>query len=158
MIKAEELRIGNLVTVDEYRTDDFDHLLAEELTIVTLKGDKAILQRSCGCCHEEVELSHLAGIPLTEEWLNEAGISEQMHGEQWGQSDQRITGFQLSKFFFLQKCLCRDASGRYDGFSLVSKTGLVFRTILGCQTIKTVHRLQNIVYDLTGEELKINKA
>ena len=156
MIKATELRKGNRLSLDG-KVVYVHEIWDDKMTLWEDREMEHVLDSP-----EEYwvgySAANLSPIPLTEDFLNEIGIVEQTHGEQWGSSDQRITGFQLSKYFFLQKNLCRDASGNYDGFILVNKTGLVFRSIMGCAAIKTVHRLQNIVYDLTGEELKINKA
>lgn len=94
-------------------------------------------------------------IELTDEWLDKFGI------QLWQLDDPEdirpFVGFKLTENTFLQKNYCRDGSGSYNGYLLVIKTGIVFRTVLDCDPIKTVHRLQNIVFALTGQELMLKE-
>ena len=154
MIDPKELRIGNIVEVDD-NSESWDYLVGEILAVEEFKGSIVQLKRGCGCCYCHVEYADLSPTPLTEEWLNKLGLHEVEHGADFGLADQIIRGFKLSDHLFLQKNKLRDGSGNYDGFTLSIRSGLVFRLVMGCLPIKTVHRLQNIVFDFTGKELTL---
>lgn len=94
-------------------------------------------------------------ILLTDEWLDKLGIRLWAYRDPGGADP--FDGFKLSDNLFLQKNYCRDGSGHYDGYLMVIKTGVVFRTVMDCQPIKTVHRLQNIVFELTGQKLTLKE-
>lgn len=151
MISASELRKGNFVT------------LAHRVMYVSeIWGDKmTLIEERPSTCALDVPTDEwvgyntegLAPIELADEWLDNFGIQLwQIHDPE---EINPFVGFKLSENLFLQKNYCRDASGRYDGYLLVIKTGSVFRAVWDCQPVKTVHRLQNIVFDLIGQELTL---
>jgi hypothetical protein len=155
MIKDTELRKGNLVTVDDYCPDDSNHLLAENLIVVTVEHDKAYLQRSCGCCHEEVEYKHLSGLPLSREILIELELARKISR---GTQPDCFTVSTVSYHITLNgfDITVRNLDGKWyvnfkNGWAHVGHMD-------GGKFISYAHELQNLVFAITGEELKINKA
>ena len=121
---AKELRIGNLVS----RLDLGDHSLRVE-SVLELRKDKVLTTGpiSVICLYSETK-----PIPLTEEWLLKFGF-------------ERIDGmWTISNFNgYLTKYLLLNGENGYKYF--VSHCGML--------NVRFVHQLQNLYFDLTGEEL-----
>ncbi len=136
-MKARELRIGNLVTLDEkVRRELWDNQIHAqnkyfEVKTIYSDGDVALELDD-----EIVDISEneISGIPLSEQWLLDLGaelISE-------------------NRFDF--------EAYNYGYFDL-TENGLTvtFQSQPVCEPIKYVHQFQNIFHALTGAELTTTK-
>ena len=127
MIKAEELRLGNLV----YDTSG-------KVNTINLDAFKYLLS------YGGTDICQVKPIPLTEEWLLKFGFEFKNTPREYGW---------LKSVLNREICWCHSKeislefkSGQYDEYT---------NTLLDidCQY---VHQLQNLYFALTGEELKIN--
>ena len=127
MIDAKELRIGNLVEYDGH-----------ELSVFGLTESDVEIRLPGGYAPEWVMLYFCKPIPLTEEWLLRMGFQD-CYSEfigpvtiSWG---QKIVSTGERQTFYLDGEIP-------DAWKI---------------RIQSVHQLQNIVFTLTGEELKIKE-
>jgi hypothetical protein len=125
MINVNELRLGN-------------YILFKQLG----KGEGKIGQMKPGDFGRAIcdypERSEYHPIPLTPEWLERLGFVYK---------EPNYTKRPLS----VSKNTYRDGTGDYDGFILRFKMEDCIQVLV----IKHVHHLQNLYFDLTGEELNI---
>lgn len=153
MIDSKELRIGNIIHYEGDETNEYNDeqdVVVGEITRRELLAYHLDFEK----CYEVKSFSCFDPIPLTDDWLNKFGLEEKMHGEDCGPLAERCYGFKLSDHLFLVKNKIRDGSGKWKGYYLIHRTGFAYRTIFH-KTIEHVHHLQNIVFDLTGQELTI---
>lgn len=143
MIDPKEIRIGNLLYPKLNTTPHWRMALR-----VSMIGEKI----KAG--YFEAEPDSFQPIPLDDEWLNKFSLEEKWYGAENGPGDERCYGFKLSDHLFLVKNMIRDGSGRWDGYHLVYRSGVVYRIAFG-KKIEHVHHLQNIVLGLTGQELTL---
>lgn len=132
-MKAEELRIGNLVSNMNPRHND------SILTIESI-GDN----HEVNVFYRKYLLSELEPIPLTEEWLLKFGYCKKIgarvgYGYDCGHGIMRVIQYNATLYQY------RTWSNidRLNGFSW-NKTRIDY-----------VHQLQNLYFALTGEELTL---
>jgi hypothetical protein len=127
MLKANELRIGNLVKYDNCVK-----------VIDVINDSKNIVEFEDG--DTVYAVFHCQPIPLTEEWLLKFGFVEH----------ESVAGFELS--FGRQSFIVANAQD--DDFLLLyrSDVGCNYHDLC---FVETIHSLQNIIYSLTGEELEV---
>jgi hypothetical protein len=129
-MKATELRLNNYVNYDNEI-----HLISSLIDVggvckITNLKSEVISQHT----------TNLDPIPLTEEWLDNFGFTQQ--GRYF---NKNVDGFDLA--FTLRK------QPNFDGFLIEWYfTDELSATLTD---VMTVHRLQNIFYNLTGEELTL---
>lgn len=142
-MKAQDLRIGNLVT-DNWGSSiyEVDSINSKGISLF-VEDDGNWSELAKKWVGAEYEFEDIKGIELTEEWLIKLGlipdrsvlfelpisIQEKCKGDM---------GFKKSAFFF---------NNRED-----------VNMWMDCQTrvcVKYVHEVQNLVYALTGEELDV---
>jgi len=147
MIKANELRIGNLLQC-RMRLDG--PMVTIKLTGVNDSYGGWISWTAEGCCPAPfVALSNhgYEGIPLTEEWLVKLGFEkadeEYAPGEGWYEIQAVRHNLQIALLDTHNLVAIRD---EHD-------TTVLFRKILIAQY---VHQLQNLYFALTGEELRMS--
>jgi hypothetical protein len=133
-MKANELRIGNLVYDNEERSNEAPFVIARvEQTEYTLwnSGDKYNI---AGFQNNSYYSINPAGIPLTEEWLVKFGFEHK-------------SGNEYVKDVFVFRKQQRDIV--INGFEND------YNGILISARDYYVHQLQNLYFALTGEELEI---
>lgn len=142
MIKASELRIGNIVWESSSFTPSPEGY--EEIVVGAINDiDKVVLDSQ----NNIYSYDYLYPIPLTPEWLRKFGFTT-LDAE----TDIEVWGF--------------DDESNGEEFSIVSdgidtQLPLYFEYDLGYRNvrkeIKHVHQLQNLYFSLTGEELTIKE-
>lgn len=131
-MKAEELRIGNLIT-DIWASE------GSAFEVVRLSSKHQIIKYGAAF---SANLKNIKGIPLTEEWLVKFGFEMT---KRTGWFDKEITASCGRRLGFMIK-ICPNGS-----WALAAYTDR--------QTeIKYVHQLQNLYFALIGEELTPNKT
>ena len=125
-MKANEVRIGNLVYIPQYKENE--KLLAIEL------GNRPILSKKDNTTCSFSGLCCLEPISLTEEWLFKFGFEWSIRNQAW---------HKLGFIFDLSE---RGVGGYY--MHMVKKNNDII-----CPEIIHVHQLQNLYFALTGEEL-----
>ncbi len=137
-MKVTELRIGNLVTLDDkMRKECWEnqiHAHNDFFEVKTIYSDGDV---SLQLDDEIIELSEdeIDPIPLTEEWLLKAGFEKINH----------INGY--SFFYYKRKRNSNMTSiSIYDSHTTIGNTS----TIPHCEYI---HQLQNLYFTLTQKEL-----
>lgn len=130
MIKANELRIGNLVSYHDDNTL-FEVTKIDELGI----GVKNEEQETW------IEYDCFSPITLTEEWLLKFGFKKEAEG------------YYLQTTFYIRVISYPDLQIQFYSRTIHSD----FYKIVLENDIKCVHQLQNLYFALTGEELIINK-
>lgn len=140
-MKASELRIGNLVTDEWY--PDFNKTITVESICdtginMTIEDDGNWSELAQHYLVPEYKFEKLRGIPLTEEKLLSLGLIKDATlfrpVESIHEKCQGDIGFKCPSFFF---------NSRLNRW-------------MDCQTrvcVDYVHQVQNLVYQLTGEEL-----
>ena len=137
MIKTNELRIGNFVSIN----NGFEMLVHS-----IFQNDTVYLDFIPPLINEadvwEEDYKDLIAIPLTEEWLLKAGFKyKKYHPTTVGSADVFGSGLYVSQMI-------------NNGFSLVFQTDKKsFYFEFSDRYIKYVHELQNIYFALTGVEL-----
>lgn len=145
-MKIEELRIGNKIIVTSM---DFDgNEIIDIATINTLsKGGGVTLDFED---EDEMQMfTHLEDckpIPLTEEWLLKFSFEEDIY-------TCPENGFKIVDGWSLFDKENQLAIKCYDDFSFSIYNTKEVEVVI--KDPKSVHQLQNLVYALTGEELKI---
>lgn len=134
-MKANELRIGNLVNVPRedqspFRIDAFEHLSSTYIKVKMIHPEFGDKMHPLTWYDED-----LTPIQLTEEWLLKFGF-EKIEDTSW-YFEYRIDKKNIISFDKDHK--------EYSYFNLSSRL---------CQ-LKYVHQLQNIYFSLTQQELKI---
>lgn len=133
MIDPKELRIGNLVFIDNYSIPEIPmvvHTALKEFLHLKEIGSNLIFSHPCSRAHP---------IPITHEWLKRMGFIE----------SDKIYSYQTSEQFYIdwtiEDGIC--LNGIYDDImSNGDKLG----------HIKYIHQLQNLYHALTGDELTLN--
>lgn len=133
MIKANELRVGNLL-FETGIIDGYENLPdSEKLTVIV-----AVINDIDQVVRDLQDNMHaydsLYPIPLTEEWLLKFGFEKDWTG--YALEDKNSLSFSVTK------------NGAYLACWLDRSLGI---------TIKYVHQLQNLYFALTGEELTIKQ-
>lgn len=135
-MEANELRIGNLV-------DWIDEIEYKSCYVTTIgdSGDVCLIHNDAVI---STELKYCTPIPLTEEWLLKFGFEKE-------EGEDMILGINHA----LDICYDHNKIGLRDYIetSPFGKGNMVISTsYVDCEY---VHQLQNLVFALTGEELKI---
>lgn len=130
MIKAQDLRVGNLLKLKEHN-GVFKVLEIQQDTINIVSNNS--IQRVC-------YLRRMEPIPLTPEWLERAGFEpnyvEDIGNGYWSHKQE---SFELRNYgTYYIYCV---NIGEYD---------------IGDKQIKYVHEVQNLFYALIGKELEFN--
>lgn len=127
MIKSNELRIGNLVLIDNKET---------EIYCISGMGvnDFLINFNQVSYDFDEIE-----PIPLTEEWLLILGFKKTVDET----IDYRIRQFELNRIELIH------------GLTLDKELFIVMMGQEALSHIKYIHQLQNIYFSLTGEDIEI---
>lgn len=137
MVKANELRIGNLVYLD----------LKEQYlkTIVELKHYMAsvkYIRTDTGEPHQSmVDYERLEPIPLTQEWLLKFGFCR------YGNSQNKFLSKRVNGLRLIIRMDMFD-SNRF--FFVMNQNWII--------DIKSVHHLQNLFFSLTGKELVFSET
>ena len=155
-MKANELRIGNLITIDNsvywLKLRDIPLIVTHIGQTMNIKGESS---HSVGCEHINQKtntyyetysqfIENIKPIPLTEEWLLRFGF------EKGNKVYKDAFSINLLKTdLYLRKCYY---GGYYWGFNLENKLDCEFND---AKSVKYVHQLQNLYFALTGEELTI---
>jgi len=146
MLKARELRIGNLFLGKPVSHDDLPMATMTVKKIEKYQGDDLIngfwwgQSDYCGW-----DMKDIKPIPLTEEWLLKFGFDSQIGfikfiGKKYTNSFE-VAHNDLDRWY----CYFRNFNkGEQDDFVLLRNN------------LKHVHQLQNLYFALTGEELTIN--
>jgi len=132
MIKANELRIGNLVNVPRpdqspFRIDEIEHLYETQG-----KVGQHVMK---GCHPLTWYLENLSGVPLSEEILERCGF-------EWI-NDQTGCCFKRANVYMYFD---------YKDHSLSANFGHIEQLDV---SIKYLHQLQNFIFALTGEDLTL---
>jgi hypothetical protein len=136
-MKANELRIGNLVGVD-----------IQTMEVTSILTECCILKTRAGMPYT-IDYGDIYPIPLTEEWLLKFGFVKKVDFEQ-----------QEYEYGKLSESNKRRGVGLYNftGEKLLDYWCVTFREDVGCgwsdlNEIEYVHELQNLYFALTNEEL-----
>jgi len=152
-MKANELRIGNLITIDNSvywpKLRDLPLIVTHIGQTMNIKGESS---HSVGCEHINQKpntyyetysqfIENIKPIPLTEEWLLRFGFEKDDSGVdifdqdycEWYQKEFPTIGI-----------LCQSSDKSY-----------IFDENSDTLRLKYVHELQNLNFALTGEELTI---
>lgn len=135
MIKASELRIGNLLNWD------CDNLCAGEGYVSEIYEHGFRFVSNKGCHPNGDEYKEIKPIPITAEWLEKFGFDKITEG-----GDNFCDEYLKSPV--LIHC---DGEDFWFGFDAGPKLRRNF-------AITSLHQLQNLYFALTGEELKIKKT
>ena len=130
-MKANELRIGNLVKID---CPDFENKIQSIPNI----HEKGVLING-----NPYSLLELQPIPLTEEWLLRFGFRKKASF-----SDHTI-------HIDMTNILCLDNDNNESEFSAVSIYDVDEGVWIYLESIQYVHQLQNLYFVLSREELKL---
>lgn len=141
-MKAEELRIGNIVTIDNPLAWPSLKDMPVVVFRVENKKDRMFPEStgSVGCSDLKKEYNQfdefLKPIPLTVEWLDNLGFKYFVQRSRFEKrfSKRQVFGIVKNKDYY--------AADRYIHIS----------------KIEYVHQLQNLYFALTGEELKIKTS
>ena len=130
MLKANELRIGNLI----YVTDNLTNLIFKEITPINIHN----LMHLTGWDKSPLDII-FEPIPLTEEWLLKFGF---VHSK-----TDKSNVYKLGSIFRFVYCF----DGKFKG-----KDMLMFGNIqLDKKNHLYVHQLQNLHFALIGKELEL---
>ncbi len=137
MIKANELRIGNLLQGEPLSIPRLN-MYHDGVTAITGYGISLI---------ESESITSLNAIPLTDDWLLRFGFvnSQADEDDNWNEG-------------FWSKAYDRSLPGVAIGYILQDK---VYECEINAELIiqiKHVHQLQNLYFALTGKELKIARG
>lgn len=138
MIKANELRIGNLVghqDSDYANGDDDIHFVGTVYEI----GERNVILSDPLTTGTRLAYAELIPIPLMQDWLHRAGYTFEIRGKEAG---LYYNGLRLSLKFF-----------RWDSTEHYLQVDSPF----GSTTLRFVHQVQNWFFALTAEELTINE-
>lgn len=128
MIKANELRIGNLVY--QYRYEKAQ----KENTISQIRRTKVFFINGASECFKDID-----PIPLTEEWLLRFGFNSKY---------KSVHTHWNIKSFGIEQASDEDENGN----SIPVRQEFYYAFTI---EIKYVHQLQNLYFALTGEELTL---
>jgi len=128
-VKPTEFRIGNMVTATvldkSFGGGKISGILESSVFVNTIKFD----------------LSHISGIPITEEWLLRFGFKFDGHiyeaSKEIREKSNKDIGVKYQAYFFNKR----------------------LNRWMDCQTrvcVDYIHQLQNLYFALTGEELTLN--
>jgi hypothetical protein len=135
MIKASDLRIGNLVY------DEFNHVFKIK-TLFPLSARLCNVRKGARCFGKGTPFKLINPIPITEKWLLKLGLLQDQDGILFSLSDEihekckGDIGLHCPSFFFNKR----------------------LNRWMDCQTrvcVDYIHQVQNLIYCLTGEELNI---
>lgn len=138
MVKATELRVGNLVTLsDKQRKELWDnqiHAQNKFFEVKTIYSDNDI---ALELDDEIVDINEVDvdTIPFTEEWLLKFGFKDNEYSFDLKAKTKKITASWYSRVV---------STGVRNGFYIKKYSH-----------IKYVHQLQNLYFALTGEELTL---
>ena len=147
-MKANELRIGNLIQI-ELELGEREIAKVEELTLETGESNNQYYFLETNLLSNNSKwvdpIDFFEPIPLTEEWLLKFGFEEQEHDfvSRYFGNDERI---------FLNK-----DNSHFNIFYKQDNTDETIEVILLSIQLKNVHQLQNLYFALTGEELTISE-
>lgn len=129
MIRAEELRIGNLVLLSKNYKDNIhkvEEIYTDEVKVTSIED---------GGCFPRMTMRSILPIPLDPEWLERCGLFE--NGSLY-KGDLRFKG----RGHLTIEVIKNGGLGYFAPFN---------KTI----EIKYLHQLQNFYFALTGEELNV---
>lgn len=142
-MKAEELRVGNIVFVDKNEELCGTPMVIKGISCNEMYGKHYAMIYKHGSdrlsCTYYPMIHTVRPIPLTEEILLRCGFVNKGYGS-------------LGYVFARSLSCCITKSGDYFAFRVntISVANVFIREI------KYLHELQNLYYAITGEELKIN--
>lgn len=144
-MKAQDLRIGNIVFCEDHATKYSSIVSISESEI----GCRSISNRG-GFFTGTDDANKIQPIPLTEEWLVKIGFEAKNYFDSYSDMDKNI----LTKCYLLKEKELLFAL-KEDGYYLImeGEYGLEYVSI----AITSIHQLQNLFYSLTGEELTIKE-
>jgi hypothetical protein len=131
-MKANELRIGNLVMFGNNNTDNIEEVKAVNYSDWFNDGKKYWLETNH--CEGEL-LEDFTSISLTEEWLLKFGFTKSL----------AVTNFAIQ----IEAGVLDLTPSEIVGYHVYIDDNWI------C-TIESVHELQNLYFALTGQELNIN--
>jgi hypothetical protein len=131
-MKANELRIGNLVLTD--RNNSIKTIVEVRSFIVSVE----YIRTDTNCKHQSmVDYERLIPIPITEAWLLKFGFEKDNSENNKTYLSPTVNGNRIKIYF--------------NRFGVAKFTMNMFHQI----EIEYVHQLQNLYFALTGEELTI---
>lgn len=138
MIKAQELRIGNLVETDAIgiaRVTGYSKDLIDPTEVIEIGYSYRNKEEFLGYkAKSYFNVGHVNPIPITEEWLLKFGF-------------EKIENLDCLEFY------------KDDVSFFINLNGIYLKYVTARIHIKHIHQLQNLYFDLTGEELTIkNKS
>lgn len=142
MIKAVELRVGNLIMYNPP-----EGTLHGPFVITEINDRWVGYKNGGGLMSSFVDIPRLPlewcdPIILTEEWVNKFGLAN---------------GKEIFRGLTIYQNMIRDGSGRYNGYCFsTTRADVEYRFVMGF-SVTTVHRLQNMYYLFTGLELVLTK-
>lgn len=149
-MKANELRQGNLILgIYEQEIDRGNGIIedVEYEDVVTFLGYDPFEKYFWVEGGEVDDYDRFNAIPLTEEWLERFGFSENSFTRNYIDIDYTIDGLRL----------CLDNDDCESGYGIVSLYGKLDGDVLYLNGIDYVHQLQNLYFALSGEELTLKK-
>ena len=146
-MKANELRIGNIVNISEdwYRRNPHLSKTPKQIIVDSINYDGLIGTSIYFANGYEIE-DDLDPIPITEEWLLRLGF------EKNNQSYQVVYTINVEDEYEQDY-----TSKLYLGLDGQYFIGIPYELFRGKSKIQYVHQLQNLYFALTGEELTIKE-
>jgi len=142
MIESKDLRIGNLVN-EEVLGDCQVSGISKETVWVEVKNIKSNGSHNLREFH--ININFLKPIPLTEEWLLKFGFSKNENDVLQIETTLMPLSITLSDNYPDEKYKAWVYEDENSSYHIIS------------DNIKYVHQLQNLYFDLTNEELTLNK-
>ena len=134
-MKASELRIGNYFYDFDIEEDKGDTYQVEEICCYSKEQQTLGVRYRNGSCWSDTEL--LEPIPLTEEWLKKLGLKDWIFGKD---NEYQVV-----------------YENRYVAFSYHHENPSLHGLTVAFTGLE-VHKFQNLVFALTGEELTIQEG
>jgi len=135
-MKSTELRIGNYISL----VDGRDVIVTGITNNKVLDGIFTLIHHNEGSHIPE----HTLAIPLTEEWLVKFGARV------WGHESSRMASIEITEHMSFEINLVNgDFHIVYDDLVVEGDHACI------AVNIKSIHKMQNLYFDLTGKELTI---
>ena len=150
MLKAIELRIGNLIKIGGNTLDTYQTFTPTKVTL-------AILNEIAGENKErpDAELSVFQPIPITEEWLMKAGFEEKQINN--GFIKQYFHDCTPPKYRNNYGLFFRFGEMRNESYKMYWYASDPVNSSMHSFPCRYVHQLQNLYFAITGQELTFKK-
>jgi len=142
-MKAQDLRIGNYVTLDE---EDAGNAV---LTLVGIYLNDAIwvewTWEDGSNDNTDCDLETIKGMPITEKWLSKFGFKKDNNGNYWIDLQTNYIELMLSGDYW------------YPVYAQVPEMSHEEEQRVSTNRIEFVHELQNLFFAFTGTELELKQ-